>query len=731
MAGVITPHYKTVSFANCPDRNGIMSTPLTLGVLSPLIGNFYFGQLLRGIQQAAHQRGAETIAIQTRDAWAPYAESGRTREFSHQLGWDQVDGWIAITNSVRPAYLRALDQAGKPIVLLSWRWPDLACPSVLPDNQGAVKQLMRHLIGHGHTRIAFVGFLDHTDIQERYEGYRAALLEHGITPDLELCIAAADNQSIGGRGAAERLLAAGMPCTAIVTGTDLNALAVIETLQSAGVRVPEDVAVVGFDDIDSAQYAVPPLTTIRQRFDVLGRTAGELLLDKLTGADVPNQPVRVPCGLVVRRSCGCLPTAASLLAHLEMPADDRWHEQLAAELVQLALYPAPWAAGAAPAEVWPGVTHLLEGVIAAIEDRPWPSDQHLARAWREAIALTTDLRALRAMITRLNEVAQAQIAPGDAAARERLEQFVDTCLSAMLHARLRGEIERSAHFEGIIGTNYDITAAILGGEGKNARQLAWLELTPAVQACLGLWDSAQTSLTVAGVFNCENQAPALASAYPAQRFPPAELWSTPHTANEMLMLFPVRDPKRDWGVLAVLGTIESTLESGRSMFSQSTALLTIALERQELLNSLIAQQTSLQEAYDRERILAETIREIGAPIIPLLPQVLLIPLIGTIDTARAQQLIETALQGVSSYQATEVLLDLTGVPLVDTQVAGGLIQVTRAAMLLGAHVILVGVRPEIAQSLVSLGIDLNYISTQPSLSAAVELLIRQRGGPKR
>jgi rsbT co-antagonist protein RsbR len=73
-----------------------------------------------------------------------------------------------------------------------------------------------------------------------------------------------------------------------------------------------------------------------------------------------------------------------------------------------------------------------------------------------------------------------------------------------------------------------------------------------------------------------------------------------------------------------------------------------------------------------------------------------------------------------------VLLDLTGVPLVDTQVAGALIQVTRAAMLLGAHVILVGVRPEIAQSLVSLGIDLRSIGTEPTLSAAIERLLQHR-----
>jgi anti-anti-sigma regulatory factor len=380
----------------------------------------------------------------------------------------------------------------------------------------------------------------------------------------------------------------------------------------------------------------------------------------------------------------------------------------------------------APVEIWPSVTTLIDGVVAAINGGPGPSEQALAHAWREAITLTTDLRDLHAMITLLDDLARPQLPPGDPAARARLDRYLYTALSDMLHARLRSEISRSTHFETIIKNSYDIIAEILGGEGRNARELAWLQFTPAVYGCLGLWDSAETRLEVVGVFDRAGVSPKLGSACPPQHFPPPEvLQSAVEGADGVMpMLFPVRTPRRDWGVLAVVGPIEASLESGRSMFSQATALLVIALEREELLQSLVGQQSSLQEAYDRERILAATIREIGTPVIPLLPHVLLIPLIGTIDTARVQQLIETTLRGIGTYQATEILLDLTGVPLVDTQVAGVLIQVTRASMLLGARITLVGVRPEIAQSLVSLGIDLSFISTESTLSAAIERLIR-------
>jgi DNA-binding LacI/PurR family transcriptional regulator/anti-anti-sigma regulatory factor len=703
-----------------------MPAPFTLGILSPLLGNFYFGQLLRGIQYAASQQGAKTIAFQSRDAWAPYAEYGRSREFVHPLAWEYIDGWVAITDAVKPAYLHAIEQRGKPIVLLSWRLPELDCPTILPDNHGSTQQLVRHLIAHGHTRIAFVGFLDHTDIRERYEGYQAALIEHGLTPDPDLCFAAVDNQSVGGHGAAERILAAGVPCTAIVVGTDLNALALMETFQRAGVRIPDDVAVVGFDDIGSAQYAVPALTTMRQRFDTLGRAATELLLAQLKEAEVPRIPHRIPCTMILRRSCGCAQTSTVVTVGGDAPADQSWQERLVVELVRLALSPTPPAPGVAPVEIWPSVTTLVDGVTAAIHDQPGPSDQALAHTWQEAITLTTDLRDLHAMITLIGDLARPQISPSDPAAGARLDRFLYTALSDMLHARLRAEIRRSSHFETIIRNNYDITAGVLASGRYNARELDWLQFTPAVQGCLGLWDSTQTGLEIVGVFDRAGASPKLGSTCSPQRFPPPELLqpSAEGTTDEMLMLFPVRSPQRDWGILAVVGPIEAELESGRSMFSQSTALLTIAFERDELLHSLVGQQASLQEAYDRERILAATIREIGTPIIPLLPQVLLIPLIGTIDTARVQQLIETALRGIGTYQATDVLLDLTGVPLVDTQVAGVLIQVTRASMLLGARVTLVGVRPEIAQSLVSLGVDLSFIGTESTLSAAVERLTR-------
>ncbi|MEN9937757.1 MAG: hypothetical protein RLZZ387_4336 [Chloroflexota bacterium] len=152
-----------------------------------------------------------------------------------------------------------------------------------------------------------------------------------------------------------------------------------------------------------------------------------------------------------------------------------------------------------------------------------------------------------------------------------------------------------------------------------------------------------------------------------------------------------------------------------------------ALKTALLLRQIGQQQEELRAAFDRERALDDTVRELGSPVIPLIPGVLLVPLVGSLDPARAQQVVEAVLSGIAEHQAETVLLDITGVPLVDTQVAHALLQTARAAGLLGAQVTLVGIRPEIAQSIIGLGVDLGDLATAASLAAAIEELRCQAG----
>jgi anti-anti-sigma factor len=152
---------------------------------------------------------------------------------------------------------------------------------------------------------------------------------------------------------------------------------------------------------------------------------------------------------------------------------------------------------------------------------------------------------------------------------------------------------------------------------------------------------------------------------------------------------------------------------GIEYMGMAAAWLSAALEREQLLTTVADQR--------------ETLLELGSPIIPLLPGVLLMPLVGSIDSSRAGHLMEVLLESVSQQRASEVLLDITGVPVVDSQVAQALLSATQAVTLLGARVTLVGVRPEIAQSIVGLGIDLRGIAIQATLAAAIQALQRRNG----
>lgn len=123
----------------------------------------------------------------------------------------------------------------------------------------------------------------------------------------------------------------------------------------------------------------------------------------------------------------------------------------------------------------------------------------------------------------------------------------------------------------------------------------------------------------------------------------------------------------------------------------------------------------------------QTIRELSTPILPLYEGILVLPLVGAIDSFRAGQMMERLLTTIAERQADIVILDITGVPVIDTAVANYLLQTARAAQLIGAHVILVGIGPEIAQTMVQLGVDVSSIEVGATLQSGIDLALRRMG----
>jgi LacI family transcriptional regulator len=165
--------------------------------------------------------------------------------------------------------------------------------------------LVRHLASHGHKRIAFVaGQSGFSTTRERTEGYKAALKASGIPYDETLLVAAsATTQSA--TLATRKLFELNDPPTALATGNNLATIGVMHALRELGLRVPDDVALVGFDDFEWADYFEPRLTVVAQPCQEIGREAASLLIERITKPDGKRRTIRLKPQLVLRTSCGC------------------------------------------------------------------------------------------------------------------------------------------------------------------------------------------------------------------------------------------------------------------------------------------------------------------------------------------------------------------------------------------------------------------------------------------
>lgn len=214
---------------------------------------------------------------------------------------NRVDGLILAGCDLSPALIRSLKDRRIPLVLLDNHLPGI--DSVFTDNVNGAFQATAHLIRLGHRRIAFIAeTLDNLSFQERFEGYRQALEAHGLSFDPEL-VAEGERGFEGGFVAMNSLLNRARP-TAVVVANDPTAASAMRAIRARGLRIPEDVAVVGFDDDPLALHTDPPLTTMRVFRSVMATLAVARLLDLIRNPEQPAIHIRIETQLIVRQSCG-------------------------------------------------------------------------------------------------------------------------------------------------------------------------------------------------------------------------------------------------------------------------------------------------------------------------------------------------------------------------------------------------------------------------------------------
>ena len=271
----------------------------TLGLIITDIENPYFPQLVRSVEDAARASGYSVLLCNAAD------DPEREASYLALLVDRRVDGLVIAASSLGVRHGEWLAAPPIPVVLVNTAAPDVGLPTITSDNELGGRMAADHLLGLGHRRF---GYLmpppRNVDAPVRVAGVRAALASANLPVDA-LTEATGDATVRGGETAAHELIDRAPDTTAIIAYNDLMAIGALRALAGRGRRVPDDVSVVGFDDVALAAYVGPPLTTIAQRTDEMGRWAVAQLTGDGNGAGPTS--IRLPVDLQVRESSGPAP----------------------------------------------------------------------------------------------------------------------------------------------------------------------------------------------------------------------------------------------------------------------------------------------------------------------------------------------------------------------------------------------------------------------------------------
>jgi LacI family transcriptional regulator len=272
----------------------------TLAVIVPDVANPFFTAVVRAAEEVARRADYQVILCDTR------ADLSVERGVVDELIAHRAEGIVIAPVSDRSApQLRRLAEFGVPFVLIDRTIPGIDCDVVLGDSAGGARRLVEHLISLGHRRIGFiVESGDVSTARDRRSGYEAALSSAGIPLDPALIAQAAPDPA-GGSAGMGLLLELDEAPTAVFTVNNLVALGAIEAVRAAGLEVPDDVALVCFDDIEYASRLYPFLTAMEQPAQTFGTLGTQLLLERIEGRGPErSHEVVLPGEFIIRRSCG-------------------------------------------------------------------------------------------------------------------------------------------------------------------------------------------------------------------------------------------------------------------------------------------------------------------------------------------------------------------------------------------------------------------------------------------
>jgi LacI family transcriptional regulator len=273
----------------------------TIGIIVPYLYDSFFATIAHAINTVAKENGYSVILTTSNED--PDAEFTEAQLMLQR----RVDGLIVIPADTHRSRLSRAEFDQTHIVTLDRPMQDRRFDTVLVQNQSGSKRAVQHLVSeHGHRRIVFIGLNRQLyTIRARFEGYRRAMIEAGLQPEPSFKCASQELTS----AIIASVIKEKDPPTAFFCSNNLTTRYVLWSLLDLGVRVPEEVALIGFDDFELAEILHPTLTVVRQPVYEVGRVAAELLFDRLKRDEFPQDGNKIvlPVELILRRSCGCRP----------------------------------------------------------------------------------------------------------------------------------------------------------------------------------------------------------------------------------------------------------------------------------------------------------------------------------------------------------------------------------------------------------------------------------------
>lgn len=269
----------------------------SIGVLFPDVSSMLSSEILYGIEGVIHSLGHSVIVCNTDSS------GQKTLDYLQVLYEKRVEGIIFVSSFLKDEYHEAIESMDIPVVLISTKSRKYSLPYVKVDDKDAAYTATSYLIGKGHKKIAMLSG-NRQDViagQPRIDGFKAALEDNGLVYDEALVFAAEGFFYEDGKKLFERLIAEKADVTAIFAASDEIAAGALSSAYQLNIKVPDEISIIGYDNLKIAEMAIPPLTTVEQPLREMGKKAAELLLENLTTGET-GQSVIMPHRVIERDS---------------------------------------------------------------------------------------------------------------------------------------------------------------------------------------------------------------------------------------------------------------------------------------------------------------------------------------------------------------------------------------------------------------------------------------------